>query len=70
MGFGLRIGMEIFSAVLVGSAIGYLLDYWLGTKPWLMVLFVIFGFIAGFRNIYRAVAEDAKKSPPPPPPPS
>jgi ATP synthase protein I len=28
------------------------LDVWLDTKPWLLLLFLLFGIAAGFRNIY------------------
>ncbi len=49
----LKLGTELVSATLVGGAIGYGLDKWLATTPWLMVLFLIFGIAAGFRNLYR-----------------
>lgn len=53
LGFAFRIGIELVSAVAVGVAIGLLLDYWLGTRPWLMVAFFILGSAAGFLNVYR-----------------
>ena len=40
----------------VGVGIGVLLDYWLGTKPWMLVLFFLSGAAAGFLNIFRRVA--------------
>ncbi len=46
------IGLHLVSGVLVGLVIGYWLDVWLGTKPWLLLLFLVFGIAAGFRNIY------------------
>lgn len=56
LGFAFRIGIELVSAVGVGVAIGLLLDYWLDTKPWLMVVFFILGSAAGFLNVYRTVS--------------
>lgn len=50
---GLRIGVELFSAVIVGAGIGYLLDNALGTKPWMLVVFLFFGGAAGMLNVYR-----------------
>lgn len=50
---GLRIGAELFSAVIVGAGIGYLLDNTLGTKPWMLVMFLFFGGAAGVLNVYR-----------------
>ncbi|MBR1948837.1 MAG: AtpZ/AtpI family protein [Alphaproteobacteria bacterium] len=50
---GLRIGVELFSAVIVGAGIGYLLDDFFGTKPWMLVVFLFFGGAAGILNVYR-----------------
>ncbi len=55
LGFAFRIGVELVSALLVGVGIGLLLDYWLGTRPWLMIVFFVLGSGAGFLNVYRAV---------------
>ncbi|MEK9672799.1 MAG: AtpZ/AtpI family protein [Rhodospirillaceae bacterium] len=48
-----RVGIELVSAVAVGLAIGYGLDAWLDTKPWLMLVFTILGGCAGILNVYR-----------------
>ena len=50
---GLRIGVELFSAVVVGAGIGYLLDNALSSRPWLLVAFLFFGGAAGILNVYR-----------------
>ncbi|MEM9683584.1 MAG: AtpZ/AtpI family protein [Pseudomonadota bacterium] len=55
LGFALRIGIELVAALVVGVGIGFLLDRWLGTGPWLMVVFFFLGSAAGFLNVYRAV---------------
>ena len=55
LGFALRIGIELVAALVVGVGIGFLLDRWLGTAPWLMVVFFFLGSAAGFLNVYRAV---------------
>lgn len=52
-GFALRVGTELVAATIVGLAIGYGLDYWLGTSPWLMIVFLFFGGAAGISNVYR-----------------
>ena len=56
LGMGLKIGVEFVSAVGVGVGIGLLLDYWLETKPWLMVTFFLLGSAAGFLNIFRTMS--------------
>lgn len=51
----MRIGVEIVAALIVGVAIGYFLDRWLGTKPWFLLLFFVLGAAAGFMNVFRVV---------------
>ena len=48
-----RIGTEMIAALGVGICIGLLLDRWLDTKPWLMIVFTLLGSMAGFLSIYR-----------------
>lgn len=55
----LRIGIEMVSAIAVGVGIGWLLDYWLGTKPWLMIVFFFMGAAAGILGVYRATGRIA-----------
>ena len=45
------VGMALVSGVIVGGAIGYFLDKGLGTSPWLLFIFIVFGFIAGVKNV-------------------
>ena len=52
-GIGLRAGVEVVSALVVGAALGFWLDRWLGTFPWLFLLFFVVGGAAGVLNIYR-----------------
>ena len=52
-GFGLRAGVEVFSALVVGVALGFALDRWLGTWPWLFLVFFFVGAAAGVLNLYR-----------------
>ncbi len=52
-GIGLRAGVEVVSALGVGIGIGYLLDRWLGTWPWLFLVFFVLGSLAGIGNVYR-----------------
>ncbi len=46
-------GLHMVSGILVGGVIGWLLDSWLGTGPWLFVIFFILGVAAGFLNVWR-----------------
>lgn len=53
MAMGFKMGSEMVGAILVGAAIGYGLDWVLGTKPWLFLVFFILGFAAGVLNVMR-----------------
>lgn len=66
LGRGLRLGSEFIAAILVGAGIGYLLDLWLNTGPWLLLVLLMIGFAAGVMNVTRAAAEINRASPPPP----
>lgn len=39
-------------AVVIGLAVGYWLDKLFGTSPWLTLIFLVLGIVAGFRNLY------------------
>ena len=46
----------LVAAVVVGGMIGYFLDRWLHTKPWLVILFGGIGFYAGVRDVLRRLS--------------
>lgn len=56
IGLALRIGTELVAGVVVGVAIGLGLDWWLGTRPWLMIVFFFLGAGAGIVNVYRTMS--------------
>ena len=53
MGSAFKLGTELVSAVLVGTIIGFILDTWFGTKPWLIIIFFFIGSAAGMLNVIR-----------------
>ena len=57
MAYGLRMASELVAAVLVGALIGYGLDHWLGTTPWLFMVMFLVGFAAGVRNVMRGYVQ-------------
>ena len=64
LGQAFRIGTELISALLVGVAVGWGLDKLLGTKPWMMVIFIFLGGAAGILNVYHTamrMAEDLEE---------
>jgi ATP synthase protein I len=49
------VGLELGLSVAIGLLIGWWMDQHLGTTPWLMLAWLVFGSIAGFRGVVRAV---------------
>ena len=56
MALGLRIGLELVVAVVVAVLLGWGIDRWLGTSPWVAIVMFFLGVAAGMVNVYRAVA--------------
>jgi len=54
MAYGMRMAAELVGAVIVGAFIGVGLDWLIGTKPWLFLVFFLIGFAAGVLNVVRA----------------
>lgn len=46
-------GIAMVVSTFIGLIIGIYLDGYFDTKPWLTIIFLIFGIAAGFRNIYE-----------------
>ena len=53
MGSAFKLGTELVAAVVVGTIIGFILDSWFDTKPWLIIIFFFLGAIAGMLNVIR-----------------
>ena len=53
MGSAFKLGTELVAAVAVGTIIGFILDSWFDTKPWLIIIFFFLGAIAGMLNVIR-----------------
>ena len=61
MGHASALGIAIVLATAIGLALGYWLDRVFDTSPWLTLIFLILGIIAGFRNFYHFVAKRGKE---------
>lgn len=54
MAYGMRMATEFVAAIIVGGLIGWVLDRWLGTTPWIFLVFFLLGCVAGVLNLMRA----------------
>jgi ATP synthase protein I len=50
-------GLVLFSSVISFCGAGWLLDRWLGTKPWLLVIGLVLGAVAGFYQFIRLTSK-------------
>ena len=61
-GFAFKTSTELIAALIVGVGIGLIVDNYLGTKPFGLIIFFILGSFAGFLNIYRVMHRIEKQS--------
>ena len=61
MGNAFKLGTELVAAVAVGTIIGFILDSWFDTKPWLIITFFFLGAAAGILNVIRAAKRMQKE---------
>lgn len=62
LGMVSTMGISMVVAIAIGVYMGFYLDKWLGTKPWFFFIFLLFGIIAGFRNIFIIAGREIKKN--------
>lgn len=56
-----RVGIEFVSGIFVGVFFGVVVDHFCSTKPWGLIIFILLGAGAGFRNIFRLVQQQDSK---------
>ena len=49
------LGLMLPSSIAVGLFMGYFLDKLLGTDPWLLIVFTLFGVASGFLSLFRGL---------------
>ena len=55
-GIAYAAAFSMFGAVVGGLIVGWLLDRWLGTAPWLLVAGIVVGAAGGFYELIRAAS--------------
>jgi len=54
LGKALKISTELVAAVVVGTTLGFILDNWFDTNPWLTICFFFMGVAAGILNVIKS----------------
>jgi len=58
------LGLILPSSIAVGLFSGYFLDRWLGTAPWLLLIFTVLGIVSGLLSLLQALKKQMKDEPP------
>jgi len=56
LGMAFAISAHLVAGLAVGAGVGYGLDRWLDTSPWLLIVFFFLGAAAGMLNVYHTVS--------------
>ncbi|HXM48667.1 MAG TPA: AtpZ/AtpI family protein [Pyrinomonadaceae bacterium] len=56
-GLAYAAAFSLFSAVVAGLIAGWLMDRWLGTRPWLLVAGIVLGAVVGFYQFIRMTSK-------------
>ena len=62
MGSAFKLSTDLVAHVAVGTIIGFILDSWFDTKPWLMIVFFFLGSAAGILNVIKAAKRMQEKN--------
>ena len=62
IGAAFKLSTELVAAVAVGTIIGFILDSWFDTKPWLIIIFFFLGAVAGMLNVIRTAKRMQKEN--------
>ena len=57
------IAMILPASIAVGLFMGYLLDRWLGTAPWLLLSLTVLGIVSGLLSLFRSLKKEMKGEP-------
>ena len=61
MGSAFKLSTDLVAHVAVGTIIGFILDSWFDTKPWLIIFFFFLGSVAGILNVIKVAKKMQEK---------
>ncbi|NBN64401.1 AtpZ/AtpI family protein [Pannonibacter tanglangensis] len=60
----MKLSSEFMAGIAAGGMMGWLLDHWVGTSPFGLIVFLLLGFAAGVLNVLRATGQVAEQGQP------
>lgn len=64
IGQAMKLSSEFVAGIAVGAMMGWLLDHWVGTSPFGLIVFLLLGFVAGVLNVMRSAGLVAEQGQP------
>jgi ATP synthase protein I len=61
VGLASTVGLTLVLSTVIGLAFGIWLDRVFNTGPWLTLVFLVVGIVAGFRNFYRFMTKSTRE---------
>ena len=61
LGSAFKLSTDLVAHVAVGTIIGFILDSWFDTKPWLIIIFFFLGSVAGILNVIKTAQKMQKR---------
>ena len=55
IGLGMRVALEMIASLGVCGFIGWYLDGFFATTPWILLVFLLLGIAAGLRSVFRII---------------
>ncbi len=60
---GWMAGGSFFGSIMAGTLLGWLVDRWLDTDPWLLITGIIAGAFTGFHRMWKTATTPTGKQP-------
>ncbi len=54
------IGLSVALSIFIGLGLGIFLDRQFGTHPWMTLIFMVLGILAGYKNLGLAIKKSRK----------
>jgi len=62
-GQAFKLSSEFIGGIAVGAGLGWVIDGFLGSSPWGLIIFLLLGFAAGILNVLRSAGMVAQAGP-------
>lgn len=61
LAFAMRLASEFIAGIVVGTALGFFMDKWFGTSPFILITGFLLGFAAGIKTMLLTMKSAEEK---------